>query len=90
MSFFNAIFKELDISEDKNNIMISTIIGKGAMLVCDYKILSFEDYEIVVLVNKISLKIYGEKLKIKTMSKGELVVSGNVVGVAKIWLIKWR
>jgi len=90
MSFFNAIFKELDISEDKNNIMISTIIGKGAMLVCDYKILSFEDYEIVVLVNKISLKIYGEKLKIKTMSKGELVVSGNVVGVVKIWLIKWR
>ncbi|MBE5755564.1 MAG: hypothetical protein E7341_02640 [Clostridiales bacterium] len=84
MSFFNAIFKELDISEDKNNIMISTIIGKGAMLVCDYKILSFEDYEIVVLVNKISLKIYGEKLKIKTMSKGELVVSGNVVGVVKI------
>ena len=90
MSFFNAIFKELDISEDKNNIMISTIIGKGAMLVCDYKILSFEDYEIVVLVNKISLKIYGEKLKIKTMSKGELVISGNVVGVVKIWLIKWR
>ena len=84
MSFFNAIFKELDISEDKNNIMISTIIGKGAMLICDYKILSFEDYEIVVLVNKISLKIYGEKLKIKTMSKGELVVSGNVVGVVKI------
>lgn len=84
MSFFNAIFKELDIIEDKNNIMISTIIGKGAMLVCDYKILSFEDYEIVVLVNKISLKIYGEKLKIKTMSKGELVVSGNVVGVVKI------
>ena len=84
MSFFNAIFKELDISEDKNNIMISTIIGKGAMLVCDYKILSFEDYEIVVLVNKISLKIYGEKLKIKTMSKGELVISGNVVGVVKI------
>ena len=90
MSFFNAIFKELDIIEDKNNIMISTIIGKGAMLVCDYKILSFEDYEIVVLVNKITLKIYGEKLKIKTMSKGELVVCGNVVGVAKIWLKKWR
>lgn len=88
MSFFNAIFKELGVGDDKENIMISVVIGKGAMLVSDYKILSFEDYEIVVLVNKISLKIYGEKLKIKTIAKGELVVSGNVVGVAKIWLIR--
>lgn len=88
MSFFNAIFKELGVGDDKENIMISVVIGKGAMLVSDYKILSFEDYEIVVLVNKISLKIYGEKLKIKTIAKGELVVSGNVVGVTKIWLIR--
>ena len=90
MSFFNTFFKELGVTQDKNNIAISVIFGKGAMLVCDYKILSLEEYEVVVQVNKMNIKIYGEKLKIKTMSKGELVVLGNVFGVTKIWLIKWE
>ena len=88
MSFFNSFLKEIGISDLENKTSCSMVFGKAAMIVGVYKIVSMQEYEIVVCVEKINYKIWGNNLKIKTMSKGEIIISGNVVGVCKIWLTK--
>ena len=83
MSFFNEIFKEIGISNLSENLSFSVVFGKACYVFGDYKILALTESEIVVMIKKKSYKIYGENLKIKTMSKGELLVEGKVDGAIK-------
>ena len=83
MSFFNEIFKEIGISNLSENLSFSVVFGKACYVFGDYKILALTENEIVVMAKKKSYKIYGDNLKIKTMSKGELVVEGKVDGAVR-------
>ena len=83
MSFFNDLFKEIGVMQESEKLSVTVAFGKGAYVFGDYKILALTESEIVVMIKKKSYKIYGENLKIKTMSKGELLVEGKVDGAIK-------
>lgn len=82
MSFFNDFFSEIGFNSSER-LAVTVVFGKGAYVFGAYKILALAESEIVVLVNKKYYKIFGENLKIKTMSKGEMVIVGNVVGATE-------
>jgi hypothetical protein len=82
MSFFNDFFNEIGFNSSER-LAVTVVFGKGAYVFGAYKILALAESEIVVLVKKKYYKIFGEKLKIKTMSKGEMVIVGNVVGATE-------
>lgn len=82
MSFFNDFFTEIGFNSSER-LAVTVVFGKGAYVFGAYKILALAESEIVVLVKKKYYKIFGENLKIKTMSKGEMVIVGNVVGATE-------
>jgi len=83
MSFFNDFFREIGVMQESEKLSVTLVFGKGAYVFGDYKILALTESEIVVLVKKKAYKIFGQNLKIKTMSKGELVIVGRVDGAMK-------
>ena len=81
MSFFNDFFDYFNISNFNNEVSISIIVGVGLLVVGKIKIINFSEEKIEVFVNKKKLCLTGESLKISAISRGEMIVEGNVLVV---------
>ena len=81
MSFFNDFLESFKIDDSAGKTIVSMIVGVGIMVVGKIKIMNLDDENIVIKSNKDVLKINGEKLKIKSLAKGEIVVSGNITEI---------
>lgn len=83
MSFFYDFLNEIKVNELSNKVTISIILNEGAMVVGKIKVISFSSEVVVLCVSDRMVKIEGENLKIKTASKGEIVIIGNVKRVSE-------
>ena len=81
MSFFNDFLESFKSDDSAGKTIVSMIVGVGIMVVGKIKIMNLDDENIVIKSNKDVLKINGEKLKIKSLAKGEIVVSGNITEI---------
>ena len=81
MSFFDDFFKQFEIKSVDDEVIVSFIVGVGVSVFGKIKIGEFDESEIVIISKNKRLKIIGEKLKIKSVAKGELFIFGNVKGV---------
>lgn len=78
MSFFCDLMKSFNIDDLKNETTLSMILGVGIMIVGNIKIQTLGEEQIVVSSKKQKIEITGTDLKIKSMTKGEIVVGGNI------------
>ncbi|MBQ8426036.1 MAG: YabP/YqfC family sporulation protein [Clostridia bacterium] len=78
MSFFYDFLKYFDISDINTKTTITTIVGYGIIVIGKIKINDIIDDCISLVCGKEKINIYGSCLKIKSISKGEIVISGNV------------
>ncbi len=78
MSFFYDVFNYFNLSDCTDSSLISYIPGVGVVLYGDYKIDVLSDVEIIVIKNNKKLIFTGLNLLIKSMSKGEIVIEGDV------------
>ncbi len=81
MSFFNDFLDELNIDNMKEKTFISLVLGYGIGIIGNIKILNLSDEEIEFKTNKGKIKIIGKDLIVKTISKGEVLICGNVMKV---------
>jgi len=81
MSFFNDFLDYFSIDDMTNKTCITTILGVGVVIVGKIKIENLSEERIELFSGKDKIVINGIDLKIKSVSKGELIVSGNVKNV---------
>lgn len=80
MSFFYDYLNDLNVKNDDANLKILMALNKGICVEGKFSIVNFDDLQIVINVGKTNFKILGQNLKIKSASKNEIVVIGNVLG----------
>lgn len=81
MSFFYDVFDILGIDDISNSLSINFVENKGMVIVGKFKILTLNDCLVQIKSNKNLIKIEGEELMIKTVSKGELVIKGKIFSI---------
>lgn len=83
MSFFYDCLNDLNIKNDDANLKVLMVLNKGICIEGKFNIVNFDDLEVVINVQKNNFKIIGQDLKIKSVSKYEIVITGNVLGFAR-------
>lgn len=86
MSFFYDFLKYFDIKDLDAKTTITTIIGLGIVVIGKIKIKNIQENEVKFSANKKVISVCGENLSIKTISKGELVIRGEVKKIEMEWL----
>ncbi len=81
MSFFYDFLEYFNLSELGDKIYISFIFDIGVMVIGNVKIKTLSETKICFYGKKSKIVIVGEKLRIKTLSKGEIVVQGKIFDV---------
>jgi hypothetical protein len=83
MSFFYELIKDIKFDSDNGGVVCCIEFGKSALISGAFKVVSMTEKEIVFCAKKELYLVKGDGLKIKTMAVGEMMVSGNVLGVVK-------
>ena len=81
MSFFYDFLKYFDISDIDAKTTVTNIIGYGVVIIGKIKINDINEDGISLISRKDKINIYGKDLKIKSISSGEIVISGNVKNI---------
>lgn len=81
MSFFYDFLKFFDINDTSLKTTITTIVGTGVMVVGNLKINDIQESSVILGSKKEKIFITGDNLKIKSISKGEIVIAGNVKNI---------
>lgn len=85
MSFFNEFFEAISLQDDINNAYCNVVFGVGVRIFGRFKIESMQEMEIILKKKNERIRIFGDKLSIASMSKGEIEVEGNIQGVTRLW-----
>ena len=83
MSFFDDILKNFELKNFVDEIVVTLVIGVGIMVVGNIYISDFTTDEISLSFKNECYKIVGNNLKLKSMSKGEIVVLGDVLSFVR-------
>ena len=78
MSFFYDFLNYFKIDRLGDSVAVSMIFDKGLALIGNIKISHFSNKSIEILSNNAKISVLGENLKIKSMSKGEIFLSGKI------------
>ena len=78
MSFFYDFLECFNLKDLTGKVAVSFVLGEGLIVVGKIKVLKFSDELIELKAEKYKLLICGKLLKISSMGKGEIVVSGDV------------
>lgn len=78
MSFFNDFLKYFDINDINSKTTITEILGHGVIIVGKIKINDIQEDSISLISGRDKIDIFGRELKIKSISKGEIVIAGNI------------
>lgn len=89
MSFFCEFLKLLSIDDLTDKVCCDVVLGYGVKISANFKVESLEENEIILKCKKERIKVFGKNLKVLTLSKGEIEISGKVDGVLKLWLEQW-
>ena len=78
MSFFYEFLNSFNVLDMKKEVAISVLVGKGFSVLGDVKLLDFSSELIEFGLKNKKIVFGGKDMFVKTMSKGEFVVFGNV------------
>lgn len=81
MSFFYDFLDYFRVDDVSDKTSIVAVIGVGLMITGKIKILSLSDELVEVKSFKEKLSVFGNNLIIKSVSKGEIVISGKVTKI---------
>lgn len=84
MSFFCELFDCFKIDDMSKYLSISMILGVGLVIVGNFKIVRLEEENIIIDSKNKEVSIEGKSLSIKSVSKGELIINGNVTKICLI------
>ena len=92
MSFFYDFLDYFKVDDLSDKVLITTVLGVGVMIVGKVKIENLSEELIELKTKKEKITINGTDLKFKTISRGEIVLSGKVFKIEtgelwKIWSI---
>ena len=78
MSFFYDFLEYFSIADLNTKTTVTMIVGVGAMIMGNLRLSDIQENSITFVSNKDKIFIIGEELKIKSISKGEVVIAGNI------------
>lgn len=81
MSFFYDVFEYFDLDLVKSNVVINYILNVGAVIYGDLKIIDLQENQIILSDKKQKITIFGDKLMIKSISKGEVCIEGGILKI---------
>lgn len=81
MSFFYDFLKYFDLTNIDAKTTITNILGYGVIIIGNLKIKDIQEDEIVLNNKREIISIFGKNLIIKSISKGEIIISGNVTKI---------
>ena len=81
MSFFCDVFKDCDAVSVDKKIRIFVVFGEKVFVVGKVKVAHLSSEKIVLKNTDSAVIIHGDNLYIKTMSKGEILICGDVKNV---------
>lgn len=81
MSFFYDYLKYFNLSSLSDKTTITVIVNSGVVVTGNFKISEILDDYIYLSSKKDKVKVYGENLKIMSIAKGEIVISGKVLKI---------
>ena len=81
MSFFYDFLKYFDLKNLDASTTVTLIVGVGAVIIGKIKIKDISENQIRVTSKKNVISVTGENLNIKSISKGELVIGGNIKNI---------
>ena len=81
MSFFYDFLKYFDLKNLDASTTVTLIVGVGAVIIGKIKIKDISENQIRVTSKKNIISVTGENLNIKSISKGELVIGGNIKNI---------
>ena len=84
MSFFNDFLLDLGLDDIENNVLCYCVFDKGLKITGNIKIEQMQETEIIIKCKKERIRILGQDMIVKSISKGELDVIGKIYGVTKI------
>ena len=83
MSFFDDILKNFELKNFVDEIVVTLVVGVGIMVVGNIYVSDFATDEILISFKNERYKIIGNNLKLKSMSKGEIIVVGDVLSFVR-------
>lgn len=83
MSFFYDLMQTFNLKDLDGKLTISLIFDVGVCVIGKFKLIDINEEEVIIESNKIKYKIVGKNLLVKSISKGEIVISGNVFKLEK-------
>ena len=84
MSFFNDFLLDLGIDDIDRELYCSLVFNRAAKLVGNIKIEQMSSNEIVLKCKKELIRVHGQDLVVKSLSKGEIDITGKIFGVTKL------
>ncbi len=78
MSFFYDLLNYFKVDDFSSKTSISIIVGVGLMIVGNIKILNLSDEDLKFQSGKDIIEIVGENLKLRSVSKGEIIIEGKI------------
>ena len=81
MSFFNEFINYFKLDDLSEKTSVSMVLGVGAVVLGNVKILELSKEKIVFKERKNVINVVGFDLYISSISRGEVVVLGNVQSV---------
>ena len=78
MSFFNEFINFFKVDDLSGKISVSMVVGLGAVIVGDVRVIEISPENILLQSKRQSVNVVGESLEISSLSKGEILIEGNV------------
>ena len=78
MSFFNEFINFFKVDDMSGKISVSMVVGIGAVIVGDVRVIEISAQNILLQSKRQSVNVVGDGLEISSLSKGEILIEGNV------------
>ena len=78
MSFFNEFINFFKVDDMSGKISVSMVVGLGAVVVGDVRVIEISAQNILLQSKRQSVNVVGDSLEISSLSKGEILIEGNV------------
>ena len=78
MSFFNEFINFFKVDDMSGKISVSMVVGLGAVIVGDVRVIEISAQNILLQSKRQSVNVVGDSLEISSLSKGEILIEGNV------------
>ncbi len=81
MSFFNDFLNYFKVDDISSKVSVFAVLGVGIVIMGKFVVVSLDEETIELKSGKDLISVIGKDLKVKSISRGELILSGKLVKV---------